>query len=149
MVSHLRSQHLNGDKPGADGRGTSYERAIRRELPGCLTAAYEPMTAETHALRREALAVFARGLAACYAGNLAEAERIFRQTAGVDPAAQAYADRCRELAAAPTTDAWTGVWVMTSKQPSPSLGRPGGSCLSRTRRSRCTAPWTHARSSSR
>jgi adenylate cyclase len=79
------------------------------------------MTAETHALRREALAVFARGLAACYAGNLAEAERIFRQTAGVDPAAQAYADRCRELAAAParpataTTDAWTGAWIMTSK----------------------------------
>jgi adenylate cyclase len=64
------------------------------------------------------LDTFARGLAACYAGNLAEAERIFRQTAGVDPAAQAYADRCRELAAAltaPTTGAWTGVWVMTSK----------------------------------
>ena len=68
-------------------------------------------------LRREVLAVFARGLAACCAGNLAEAERIFRQTAGVDPGAQAYADRCHELAAAPTkptTDAWTGVWVMTS-----------------------------------
>ena len=56
-----------------------------------------------------------RGLAACYAGNLAEAERIFRQTAGVDPAAQAYADRCCELAAAPTTNAWTGVRVMTWK----------------------------------
>ena len=30
---------------------------------------YEPMTAETYALRREALAIFARGLAACYGGE--------------------------------------------------------------------------------
>jgi adenylate cyclase len=76
---------------------------------------YEPMTPEEHEARGGALAVFARGLQAFYAGKFEEAGRTFAAVAADDPAAAAYAEKCRQLVVSPPEGEWNGVWVMTSK----------------------------------
>jgi adenylate cyclase len=76
---------------------------------------FEPMLPEVFAARRPALEVFDRGLKEFYAGRFEAAASIFETIAAADPAAASYARKCRELAAAPLTEAWTGVWVMTEK----------------------------------
>ena len=74
---------------------------------------YEPMLLEQAAARRPQLEAFAAALAAYYAGEFAEAERLFASIAAEDPPAARYAERCRELLASPPRS-WDGVWVMTS-----------------------------------
>jgi adenylate cyclase len=76
---------------------------------------YEPMLAEDFAARKQALEVFDRGLRGFYEGRFEEAARIFSEIAGTDPPAAAYEGKCRDLAASPPTEGWTGVWVMTEK----------------------------------
>jgi len=56
---------------------------------------------------------FARGLEAFGAGRFSEALAAFER-AGDDPAARAYAQRCRRLAAEPPPE-WDGVWNLTEK----------------------------------
>lgn len=56
---------------------------------------------------------FAEGLAAFAAGEFAAAAACFETLPG-DPAARAYAERCRRLAAAPPAR-WDGVWAMEGK----------------------------------
>ncbi|AGW12461.1 putative adenylate/guanylate cyclase with Chase sensor [Megalodesulfovibrio gigas DSM 1382 = ATCC 19364] len=68
--------------------------------------------------RAGVLTQFRQGLDAFYAGTLQAASRIFEAIADQDPAAAAYAEKCRDLLAvtpSPAPDDWTGVWVMTSK----------------------------------
>jgi adenylate cyclase len=76
---------------------------------------FEPMLPEEFVARKAALEVFDRGLKEFYAGRFEAAASIFETIAAADPAAASYARKCRELAAAPLTEAWTGVWVMTEK----------------------------------
>jgi adenylate cyclase len=76
---------------------------------------YEPMQPEEFAAKGRALSVFAEGLQAFYTGNFGEAEKVFSAISTGDPAAAAYAEKCRELIATPPKEAWKGVWVMTSK----------------------------------
>jgi len=76
---------------------------------------YEPMLPEAHAAARPLLDSFAEALRSFYAGRFAEAAELFARTAGEDPPAAAYQDKCRELVASPLADAWNGVWIMTSK----------------------------------
>ncbi len=75
---------------------------------------YEPMTPAEHASRAEDLRVFAGGLAEFYQGRFAQAEAIFAGLAQRDPAARAYAAKCRTLREEPP-EAWSGVWVITTK----------------------------------
>jgi adenylate cyclase len=76
---------------------------------------YEPMLPEEFSARKGTLAVFDRGLRAYYAGKFKEADAVFGGIADTDPAAAAYSEKCRELAAKPLEKDWSGVWVMTSK----------------------------------
>ena len=76
---------------------------------------YEPMLPEAHAAARPLLDSFAEALRSFYAGRFGEAAELFARTAGEDPPAAAYRDKCRELVASPPADAWNGVWIMTSK----------------------------------
>jgi len=76
---------------------------------------YEPMLAETHAARKPLLESFAAALQAFYEGRFGEAVKLFERTAGEDPPAAAYREKCRELLDSPPAGAWGGVWVMTSK----------------------------------
>jgi adenylate cyclase len=75
---------------------------------------YEPLSPEEFAVRELALARFAEGLAAFYGGEFAAAEGIFAGLGDADPAAAAYAKKCRSLIEHPPED-WDGVWVVTSK----------------------------------
>ena len=75
---------------------------------------YEPFPPEEFAVREEDMALFAGGLAAFYGGRFAEAEAVFAVLKDKDPAAAAYAKKCRTLIEIPP-EAWDGVWVVTSK----------------------------------
>jgi len=76
---------------------------------------YEPMLPEAHAAARPLLESFAEALRSFYAGRFGEAAELFARTAGEDPPAAAYQDKCRELLASPLAGDWNGVWIMTSK----------------------------------
>ena len=75
---------------------------------------YEPLSQEEFAVRKRELTLFAEGLAAFYGGQFSAAEGIFTALQDADPAAAAYAVKCRSLLAHPSED-WDGVWVVTSK----------------------------------
>jgi adenylate cyclase len=75
---------------------------------------YEPMTPAEHDSRADDLKIFASGLEEFYQGRFDRAETIFTGLAERDPAARAYAAKCRTLIEQPP-DAWNGVWVVTSK----------------------------------
>jgi adenylate cyclase len=77
-------------------------------------AIYEPLSPEESSARGEELARFAEGLAAFYRGEFVAAEGIFAALKETDPAAAAYAAKCRSLIDRPP-EAWGGVWVVTSK----------------------------------
>jgi adenylate cyclase len=109
MVSAAVLEKLDGAFPA---RELSRIAVVGRREP---VTVYEPMMPEAYAARKPLLAVFARGLEAYYAGRLAEAQQVFREIEDRDPAAAAYAERCRELAASFAADTWTGVWIMTTK----------------------------------
>jgi len=76
---------------------------------------FEPMYPEEFEERRPILEAFGRALSLYYEGAFAEARSVFESTADRDPPAARYAQRCRELEAAPPEGTWSGVWVMTSK----------------------------------
>ena len=74
----------------------------------------EPMFPGEYEARRQDLALFARGLAAFYEGRFDEAGALFAALAERDPAARAYLEKSRSLAAQ-QPEAWQGVWVATTK----------------------------------
>jgi adenylate cyclase len=109
MISSVVMEKLDGAFPA---RELSRIAVVGRKEP---VTVYEPMSAEEFAARREKLAVFDTGRRAYYAGDLAEALRIFESVAAADPAAASYAEKCRKLIASPPEGNWDGVWRMTEK----------------------------------
>lgn len=109
MISAAVVQKIAGAFPV---RELSRVAVVGRKEP---VTVYEPMLPEDYAARRPALEVFDTGLREYYAGRFLEAERIFTSVASSDPASEAYARKCRELAASPPEGGWNGVWVMTEK----------------------------------
>lgn len=73
---------------------------------------FEPLTAGIH--DGLALEPFAAALSRYYAGEFGAAAEAFDALAATDPVARRYAQRCRELAAAPPAE-WAGVWRLSSK----------------------------------
>jgi len=109
MISSTVVEKLGGAFPA---RELSRVAVVGRKEPVTI---FEPMTAEQFASRQDALRIFDTGLRAYYAGDFADAERIFGSIASTDPAAFSYAERCRRLRASPPESPWTGVWEMTEK----------------------------------
>lgn len=75
---------------------------------------YEPMVRETYAANKEVFETFAEALALFYRGSFTHARELFTVIRDRDPAAAAYADKCRSYIMNPP-DNWNGVWVLTSK----------------------------------
>jgi adenylate cyclase len=109
MVSAAVVERIAGAYPA---RELSRVAVVGRREP---VTVYEPMLPEEYAAENRTLAVFAQGLQAFYAGRFEEAGRTFAGIADADPAAAAYAEKCRQLAVSPPAEEWSGVWVMTSK----------------------------------
>ncbi|OHD22621.1 MAG: hypothetical protein A2064_07695, partial [Spirochaetes bacterium GWB1_66_5] len=109
MISAATLQKLEGAFPA---RELARVAVVGRKEP---VTVYEPFLPEAFTKARPLLESFAEGLRAFYAGRFGEAERLFARTASSDPPAAAYQEKCRELAAAATPEAWNGVWIMTSK----------------------------------
>ena len=76
---------------------------------------FEPMLPEEFEARRSDLEDFAQALELYYAGKFRKAEEAFLALADKDPPSKAYMAKCHELAEAPPTGEWKGVWVMTQK----------------------------------
>lgn len=109
MISAATVEKIAGAFPA---RELSRVAVVGRKEP---VTVYEPMFPEEFAARKQTLEVFDRGLKEFYAGRFTEAERIFEGVASVDPPAESYAKKCRQLAASPLEPGWNGVWVMTEK----------------------------------
>ena len=109
MISAMVKERLGGAFPL---RELSRIAVVGRKEP---VTVYEPMTADVYERRKPVLEVFDRGLQEYYAGNFDAARRIFEGIAVDDPPASCYVEKCRELAAAPPQEGWSGVWVMTQK----------------------------------
>jgi adenylate cyclase len=110
MISRATLELLGGAFPA---RELSRIAVVGRKEP---VTVYEPMYPEEYESRRDVLESFGRALALYYEGDFAAARAAFDSTADRDPPAARYAERCRELEAAPPpAGGWKGVWVMTSK----------------------------------
>ena len=109
MISAMVKERLGGAFPL---REVSRIAVVGRKEP---VTVYEPMTAGDYERRRPTLEVFDKGLQEYYAGKFDDARRIFESIAADDPPASCYMEKCRELAAGPPQDGWSGVWVMTQK----------------------------------
>ena len=75
---------------------------------------YEPMFHEQYEASETILDTFAEGLDMFYQGRFTHARKIFRSISAHDPAATAYADKCKAYSVAPPQH-WHGVWKLTSK----------------------------------
>lgn len=75
---------------------------------------FEPMFAADYEARKDLLDTFADGLALFYKGDFPAALETFSAIRNLDPAAAAYADKCRMMVENQPRN-WQGVWVMTSK----------------------------------
>jgi adenylate cyclase len=109
MISAMVKEKMGSAYPV---RELSRVAVVGRKEP---VTVYEPMQAEEFQARKPVLERFDQGLRHFYAGRFAEAAKIFEANAAADPPSEAYARKCRELAAAPPAQGWDGVWVMTEK----------------------------------
>ena len=75
---------------------------------------FEPMPGKIFSARKDLFEAFYRGLNLFYKGNFDEAITYFSTIEDVDPAAEAYAAKCRSLSESPPAD-WDGVWSLTEK----------------------------------
>jgi len=75
---------------------------------------YEPMMPADYEARKNIFDTFKQGLDLFYKGELEQAEKIFAEIQARDPAAQAYAQKCRTLLSTELMD-WNGGWVMKTK----------------------------------
>jgi adenylate cyclase len=75
---------------------------------------YEPMFPEQYGANKALLETFAEGLNFFYEGRFTHAREIFRSISGQDPAAAAYADKCKAYIVSPPQH-WNGVWTLATK----------------------------------
>ncbi len=75
---------------------------------------YEPMLPADYESKEKIIDTFNRGLKLFYKGDMVGGEKIFSKIIDDDPAAQAYAQKCRTLFDEELED-WHGVWVMKTK----------------------------------
>jgi adenylate cyclase len=75
---------------------------------------FEPMSHEVFQERARVYEGFGQGLGRFYQGDFSRALEIFSALAADDPAAAAYAAKCKELLEVRPAD-WQGVWTMTTK----------------------------------
>ncbi|MGD9115548.1 MAG: adenylate/guanylate cyclase domain-containing protein [Desulfobacterales bacterium] len=75
---------------------------------------YEPMSSADYESRAEILDTFGRGLAFFYKGDIERGKKVFAEIEEQDPAAAAYAEKCRSLIGT-DLEHWNGVWVMKTK----------------------------------
>jgi adenylate cyclase len=75
---------------------------------------FEPMSHAAFQGRAQVYENFGHGLGLFYQGDFTRATAIFSALAADDPAASAYAAKCRELLESRPAD-WQGVWTMTTK----------------------------------
>ena len=108
LISQSTYKAIEGSVPA---REISRVAVVGRKEP---VTVYEPMLHGEYEQKKGILDGFDRGLREYYAGEFAEAERIFAQIEKDDPPAAAYRERCKKLIANPPAN-WRGVWVMTSK----------------------------------
>jgi adenylate cyclase len=109
MVSEATVQRTAGTFPV---RQLGRVAVVGRKEP---VTVYEPLPAQLYESARDRLKAFDTALRAFYDGAFAEAQTGFAAIAGQDPAAAAYADKCRALQASPPSGDWNGVWLMPSK----------------------------------
>ena len=75
---------------------------------------YEPMMSADYDAAKDIFDKFNRALGLFYKGDMAQAEKVFAEIQARDPAAQAYAQKCRALFGTELRN-WHGVWVMQTK----------------------------------
>lgn len=75
---------------------------------------YEPMLPEEYEAQKDLFTRFAEALELFYRGSFTHAREVFRSIEDRDPAAAAYAKKCREYLMTPP-EHWDGVWMMTTK----------------------------------
>jgi len=97
--------------PAFPVREISRVAVVGRKTAVCV---FEPMLPEEFAARQKEFIVFARGLAAYYAGKFDAAIEAFESLQEKDPPSAAYVRKCRALLAQPVSP-WDGVWGMTEK----------------------------------
>jgi len=75
---------------------------------------YEPMPEDAFEESRTIYGIFDEGIEAFAAGEFQKAAALFDGISDTDPAARAYAAKCREFVENPPSK-WQGIWVLTSK----------------------------------
>jgi len=75
---------------------------------------YEPMMPADYEAKKRILETFSRGLACFYKGHMDQAEKAFAAIEDHDPAALAYANKCRTMANEKRKNR-QGIWVMKTK----------------------------------
>ena len=75
---------------------------------------YEPIMPDDYQAKKTILETFHRGLVAFYQGDIDQGEKRFAQIESSDPAALAYAEKCRTIRNEKPAN-WKGVWVMKTK----------------------------------
>jgi adenylate cyclase len=75
---------------------------------------FEPMPKEMFSARNDLFETFYIGLNLFYKGDFGQAATYFSSIEDVDPAAGAYAAKCRSLSETPPAD-WDGIWSLTEK----------------------------------
>ena len=108
MIS-ASTRELLGD--GFPVRRLGRVAVVGRKTP---VVVFEPFFPETHEPLYKRLEAFDRGLSHFYNAELTAALSVFESLASEDPAAAAYAEKCRTLVQNPP-ERFDGVWVMTSK----------------------------------
>jgi len=75
---------------------------------------YEPIESADFKTKKHVIDRFNRGLVFYYNGDMVLGEKAFAEIEADDPAAEAYAHKCRSLLKTELKD-WHGVWVMKTK----------------------------------
>jgi adenylate cyclase len=75
---------------------------------------YEPMSSADYESRKNILDKFSLGLALFYKGDFEKGKTVFAEIEEQDPAAAAYAEKCRAQLGT-ELELWNGVWVMKTK----------------------------------
>jgi len=75
---------------------------------------YEPMMSSDYEPRKDIFDTFNRGLDLFYKGDMEHGEKVFVEIQALDPAAEAYVQKCQTLLGADLKN-WHGDWVMKTK----------------------------------
>ena len=94
-----------------DAREIGRLRVVGKTEP---VTVFEPLPEDLPTEQRDIIKQFQQGLEHYYAGEFAEAHRIFSEISAVDSAAKAYSARCAILTRE-RPNPWDGTWTLTSK----------------------------------